>query len=107
MSAVRPTPSTTAPRFEAEWISAQHHDEFGEWEPDRDEYSCSVHSTFEAAKAASIAGSKRANVVEWCRVSEVHFNSEIGIPARHQAAWDTVRVWHGDWQGNWDEECWA
>lgn len=96
--------SITAPRFIAEWISAQFHDESGEWEPDRDEYSCSTHQTLEQAKAAAIAGSKKANVVEWCRVSEECFNDEVGIPARNPAAWDTVRVWHGDWQGNWDED---
>lgn len=95
---------STSPRFIAEWISAQFHDEHGEWIPDQDTYSISVHKTLEEAKAAAIAGGKKANVVEWARVSEDHFNSEIGISARSPAAWDTVRIWHGDWQGNWDED---
>lgn len=50
--------------FEAEWIAAQHVDEHGEWEPDRDEYHCSRHATFSTAHAAAVASSMIANVVE-------------------------------------------
>lgn len=90
-------------RFEAEWITAQHIDEFGDWNPDDDDYAYSTHPTLEAAQAAAIAGSKAAGVVDWCRVAEYHFNAELGIPARCDAAWDTVRAWTGDWEGNWDQ----
>ena len=58
----------------------------------------------EAAKAAAIAESKAANCVEWWRVQEERFNPELGIPRRSPAAWDTTRTWHGDWQGNSEEE---
>lgn len=91
-------------RYSAEWIVKQHNDEFGEWDPDRDEYVGSDHDTLGAAIAAAIAESKKANVVEWWRVVEERFNAEIGIPRRHPAAWDTSRVWHGDWSGNIDED---
>lgn len=93
----------SAPRFEAEWITAQVVDEFGDWNPDDDTYAHSTHATLEAAQAAATAGSKAAGIVEWCRVAEYHFNPELGIPARSEAAWDTVRIWHGDWDGNFTE----
>lgn len=91
-------------RYIAEWIVAQHNDEHGEWEPDRDEYVGETHATLEAAKTAAIAKSKAANCVEWWRVQEERFDPELGIPRRSPAAWDTTRTWHGDWQGNSDEE---
>lgn len=94
----------TSPRFIAEWISAQHHDASGEWIPDDDEYSITYCRDLEEAKRVAIANGKACNVVEWARVTEEHFNAELGIPARSPAAWDTVRIWHGDWQGNWDED---
>jgi hypothetical protein len=94
----------TSPRFIAEWISAQHHDDAGEWLPDDDEYSIQYCSDLKEAQRVAVANGKSCNVVEWARVSEQHFNAELGIPARGDAAWDTVRVWHGDWQGNWDED---
>ena len=92
-------------RFTAEWIKAQHTDPVtGEWNPDRDEYVGQTFSTLKAAQSAAIRESKRANVVEWCRVSEERFNAELGIPRRSDAAWDTVAVYHGDWDGNWNRE---
>jgi len=91
-------------RFIAEWIAAQHHDERGEWDPDRDEYVGSTHATLEAAQAAAISESKKAGVVEWVKVEEQTFNAELGIPRRSEAAWDVTRAWHGDWDGNWEED---
>lgn len=96
----------TTPRFFAEWINKQHVDEHGEWEPDRDEYMKQLCRNLDEAKLVAVAMGKKANVVEWARVAEENFNAEVGISPRHPAAWDTVRVWHGDWQGNWDEERW-
>lgn len=95
---------STDTRYTAEWISAQHEDEFGEWEPDRDEYMGSTHATLEAAQRAAIDGSKQANVVEWCRVTEERFDSSLGIPRRSPAAWDATCLWHGDWNGEWSED---
>lgn len=89
--------------FIAEWIAAQHVDEFGEWEPDMDEYRMQDCATLEEAKRVSVERGKAANVVEWARVSEMQFDPDLGIPARSAAAWNTVRIWSGDWQGNWDE----
>lgn len=43
-------------------------------------------------------------MLEWVRVAEECFNPELGIPKHHEAAWDVVRVWHGDWEGNWCED---
>lgn len=94
----------TSPRFVAEWISAQHHDETGEWIPDDDEYSVQYCKTLEDAKRVAVEQGKKANVVEWARVTEQHFMPELRIPARNSAAWDDVGIWHGDWQGNWDED---
>lgn len=91
-------------RYIAEWIEKQHVNEFGEWESDRDEYVGKDCKTLAAAKRVAITESKRCNVVEWCRVTVEQFNPDLGIPRRSSAAWDTVAVWHGDWQGNWDEE---
>jgi hypothetical protein len=92
-------------RYEAEWIAAQHIDkDTGEWDPDRDEYVGSTHATLEAAQRAAIEGSKNAGVVEWCRVAEETFDPSLNIPRRSSAAWDTTRVWHGDWEGNWSED---
>jgi hypothetical protein len=91
-------------RYSAKWIVKQHTNEFGEWDPDRDEYVGSDHTTLEAAIAAAVMGSKKADVVEWWRVTQERFNAEVGIPRRHPAAWDTARIWHGDWEGNWDED---
>lgn len=96
-----------APRFWAQWIAKQFHDENGEWIPDNDEYQQRLCRDVETAKRVAIDEGKRCNVVEWARVCEENFNPEVNIPAWHSAAWDTVRVWHGDWQGNWDEESWS
>lgn len=91
-------------RFVAEWIAAQYHDpETGEWEPDRDDYRVERCRDLEHAKQVAVARGKAANVVEWARVTEYAFDPELGIPARHEAAWDAVRQWTGDWEGNWDE----
>jgi hypothetical protein len=77
-------------RFEAEWVTAQHVDGSGEWNPDMDEYACSYHDTRDAATQAAIAGGK-ASGVEWLAVSEQH---------EYQAgAWTETRHWSGDWQG--------
>jgi hypothetical protein len=91
-------------RYEAEWIAAQYHDEHGEWDPDRDEYVGSTHATLEAAQRAALEGSKKAGVVEWCRVTEERFDSSLGIPRISPAAWDVTRVWSGGWDGDWQED---
>jgi hypothetical protein len=94
----------TSPRFRAEWISKQTHDEHGEWLPDEDEYSIQYCRDLKEAQRVAVVNGKACNVVEWARVTELHFDPELGIPARSPAAWDDVRIWHGDWQGNWDED---
>lgn len=95
---------STANRFEAEWIAAQHNDEHGEWDPDRDEYVARNCVTLEEAKRVALAQSKAANVVEWVRVTEYAFCPELKIPPHNPAAWDAVRVWHGEWSGEWSED---
>ncbi len=84
-----------ANRFEAEWITKQHIDEYGDWQPDDDEYACSRHKTFEAAKAAALAGA-RASGVEWYRVYEqAHIcDDDDTVPY-----WQNVRHWVGDFEG--------
>ena len=91
-------------RYVAEWIEAQHVDEFGEWNPDRDEYAGRNCPSLALAKAVAIRESKRCGVVEWCRVTEEVFNPDLGIPRRSDAAWDVVCTYHGDWSGNWSED---
>ena len=90
-------------RFIAEWIVRQHIDERGEWEPDRDEREFSTHKTLAEAQEAAIAGAKKAHVVEWCAVEEETYNASLGIPRRSPAAWDSLRTWCGDYEGNWVE----
>lgn len=75
-------------RFEAEWITKQHSDPAGEWNPDRDEYSVSYHASREEAECAAIAGSKQADQTEWIRVAEERFNG---------FEWIDVKRWTGDW----------
>lgn len=91
-------------RYIAEWIEAQHKDEYGEWNPDDDEYVGRNCKSLEEAQCVAVAESKRCGVVEWCRVTVEQFNPSLDIPRQCSAAWDTVAVWHGDWQGTWDEE---
>lgn len=91
-------------RYVAEWIEKQYQDEYGDWDPDRDEYRGMDCKTLEEAKRKAIENGKKANVVEWCRVTVEEFNASLGIPRRSSAAWDTVATWHGDWEGNWNEE---
>lgn len=90
-------------RFTAEWVSAQHLDEHGDWNPDDDEYRGRGCPCLATAKIVAIMESKRANVVEWCRVTVSEFNPTLGIPRQSDAAWDTVATWHGDWEGNWTQ----
>lgn len=97
-------PGYSDTRYTAEWIAAQHHDENGEWEPDRDEYVGRACKSLADAKRLAVVESKRCNVVEWCRVTVEQFNPSLGIPRRSDAAWDTVAVHYGDWDGNWQEE---
>lgn len=80
-------------RFIAEWIAAQHTNEFGDWDPDRDEYEFTVHNTLEDAQRSAVESGRAAGVVEWARVIEER---------RGQHGWDEVRYWSGDWDGNWD-----
>ena len=84
----------TKRRFLAEWISAQFHDERGEWQPDRDVYEAVECKSLAEAQRVSIERGKAANVVEWARVSEER---------KTRYGWDTVRTWSGDWQYGWDE----
>ncbi len=95
----RPTLATT--RFVAEWISKQHVDELGDWQPDRDEYSSSNHGTLVEAQKAAVASGKVVNVVEWARVTEEHRTPHPDLPGRWY--WEEVRSWTGDWEGNWEE----
>jgi hypothetical protein len=90
-------------RFTAEWIEKQHLDEHGDWNPDDDEYVGQVYKTLEQAKLVAAKESKRAGIVEWCRVTVEEFNPDLGIPRRSDAAWDHISTWSGDWEGNWDE----
>lgn len=85
---------TDTQRFEAEWISKQHADSSGEWNPDRDEYAVSYHQTKEQATQAAISGSKAAAQCEWICVSEQEYR-------RHE--WVDLRRWSGDWNGLCDE----
>ena len=91
-------------RYVAEWIAKQFVDENGDWEPDRDEYVAKDCRSLEDAQRVAISESKKLGIVEWCRVSVEQFNPELGIPRRSSATWDTVAIWHGDWEGNWNEE---
>jgi hypothetical protein len=91
-------------KYYAEWCRAQHVDENGEWNPDDDEYVSRLCSSVDEAKRVSVEESQRCNVVEWCRVTVVQFNPALDIPKVSPAAWDTIAVWHGDWQGNWEED---
>lgn len=91
-------------RYTAEWIVAQYHDEHGEWEPDRDELMKQPCATLQIAKSIAVRKSKKANCVEWCRVSVEQFNTSLGISRHSDAAWDTIAIHSGDWQGNWSEE---
>jgi hypothetical protein len=91
-------------RYTAEWIERQHVDEYGEWNPDDDEYRGMDFDTLEKAKVAAVKYGKQAGVCEWARVTVEQFNPSLGIPRRVGAAWDVIAVWHGDWEGNWDEE---
>jgi hypothetical protein len=81
-------------RYEAEWIEKQHTNEYGDWDPDKDEYVGSYHKTFEAALQAARTGAK-ASGIPWLRVTEQHENFDDGPPAY----WDNVRVWSGDLDG--------
>ena len=91
-------------RYVAEWIEKQHVDEHGEWNPDDDEYCGRDCKSLAEAQRVAIEESKRAGACEWCRVTVEEFNPSLGIPRRSSAAWDTVELWHGDWEGNWNEE---
>jgi len=91
-------------RYVAEWIERQYKDEYGEWDPDRDDYRGMDCKSLEDAQAKAIAFGRLANAAEWARVTVKDFNPDLGIPCRSSAAWDTVAVWHGDWEGNWNEE---
>jgi hypothetical protein len=77
-------------RYEAEWISKQHTDNSGQWDPDRDEFCASYHKTRIAAERAAIRESKKADQCEWIRVAEQEYNG---------CEWIDQRVWNGDWKG--------
>jgi hypothetical protein len=90
-------------RFEAEWISRQHCDANGEWNPDRDEYAFSYHASRDEAERAAIIGSKSASAeVEWISVSEQEFR-RAGMGAGMGTEWVDVRRWAGDWDGLHDD----
>jgi hypothetical protein len=91
-------------RFWAEWISGEKPNDFGEFDPDGVEYSRVQCRNLDEAKRVSIARGKAMNISEWARVTEEVFLPELNIPKRSDAAWDTVCLWYGDWQGNWDED---
>ena len=77
-------------RFEAEWISKQHQDSNGEWNPDRDEYTVSHFSSRKLAERAAIINGKLADQCSWIRVTEQRYQD-------HE--WTDVRNWVGDWEG--------
>lgn len=79
-------------RYIADWIIDMDDDGTAE---DR-----AVLSSFEAAKAHAIREGKRAGAIEWWAVREQEF---IGCNDGGPPYWQTVRRWHGDWDGNYDE----
>lgn len=88
-------------RFVSEWCEKQFHDEQGEWVPDRDLYSFSIHPSLMHAKKYAIKQAKKFGI-EWARVSEEDFNSDLDIPASSDAAWDVINSW--SWLGDNDWE---
>jgi hypothetical protein len=76
-------------RFEAEWVTEQHSDTEGEWNPDLDEYATSIHTTKAAAEQAAINGAKKSGI-EWIMVAEQKY---IGYQ------WVDLRRWTGDYDG--------
>lgn len=79
------TQETGGPRrFVARWIVASDID------GDHIE-SHSVHPTYEAAHAASLAGAKKADVCEWVCVKEEEYD-------RHTGLWRLLTRWTGDYE---------
>ena len=76
----------------------------GEFDPDAVEYGHAVYPSLDKAQQEAIRLGRQYNVMEWVRVDEEAFNPGLGIPRRSEAAWDTVRTWHGDWDGNWNDD---
>ena len=76
----------------------------GEFNPDDLVYGYATCTSLEVAQQKAITMGKRCNITTWARVTEETFNPDVGIPRAHEAAWDDTRVWHGDWEGNWEEE---
>lgn len=81
-------------RYEAEWITRQHRDSSGEWNPDLDEYASEYRVTLDSAIRLAVRQSKATGQCEWWRVTEQRL---IG----HH--WVDSRRWSGDWEGNIDE----
>lgn len=90
-------------RYIAAWVKRDGSPS-GEFDPDAVEYGYAAYTSLETAQREAIRLGRQYNVMEWVRVSEEAFNPDLGIPRRSEAAWDTVAVWHGDWEGNWDCE---
>lgn len=86
-------PVKGAIRYEAEWVTKQHCDADGEWNPDRDEYSTSHHSTKESAEHAAIKGSQQSGH-EWILVAEQKYSGR---------EWVDQQRWTGDWEGLHDQ----
>lgn len=76
-------------RFEAEWVTKQHRDSSGEWNPDRDEHAHSHHATREEAESAAIAGAKLSGI-EWILVAEQE---------QLRREWVDINRWTGDFDG--------
>ena len=71
--------------FRADWIEDM--DDNG-----TDHQASSVHPTFEAARAAAIASSKKAGAIEWIRIREQVWQGD-----KHAGHWETVARWTGDY----------
>jgi hypothetical protein len=90
-------------RYIAEWVKADNSPP-GEFDPDSQVYGRAAYDSRGLAQREAIRLARTYNVTEWVRVAEETFNAELGIPKHSDAAWDVVRVWHGDWDGNWVED---
>lgn len=76
-------------RFVAEWVTKQHVDSEGEWNPDLDEFVYTHWHSKEAAEAAAIKGSKLSGI-EWIHVIEQEYRNR---------QWRDIHSWSGDWSG--------
>jgi hypothetical protein len=71
-------------RFIADWIVDMDEDE-------SQVFSRSIHPTFDEAHAAALAGSKKADAIEWIAVREQQQDAWT-------LQWTTVTRWYGDWE---------